>query len=116
MLTPGTVKLCWHWNNDQNRRIIQASSSPVALTAQRTIDLFLMSRSRTYTKDLYHRVQNLWVALNKYNYDLSIKNPISSQTLVAQAGNPMATWEAEIRRIAVPGLPRKIVHETLSPK
>jgi hypothetical protein len=56
------------------------------------------------------------VALNKYNYDLSIKNPISSQTLVAQAGNPMATWEAEIRRIAVPGLPRKIVHETLSPK
>jgi hypothetical protein len=27
-----------------------------------------------------------------------------------------ATWEAEIRRIAVGGQSRKIVHKTLSPK
>jgi hypothetical protein len=26
----------------------------------------------------------------------------------------LATWEAEIRRIAVPSQPRQIVHETLS--
>jgi hypothetical protein len=28
----------------------------------------------------------------------------------------LATWEAEIGRIRVPGQPKKIVHETPSPK
>jgi hypothetical protein len=28
----------------------------------------------------------------------------------------LGTWEAEIRRIMVPGQPGQIVHETLSPK